>query len=70
MVDYLPLFFPPASPTHQLVYVPPAPLVSSQHHPDLATNHDCVLRTYEMKMRQQPVQARMCGVGEKCRYSR
>ncbi|WWC58933.1 uncharacterized protein I303_101478 [Kwoniella dejecticola CBS 10117] len=31
----------------------------------LATDHDCVLRKYEMKMRQQPVQARMCGVGEK-----
>jgi len=32
----------------------------------LATDHDCVLRKYEMTMRQQPVQARMCGVGEKC----
>lgn len=34
----------------------------------LATDHDCVLRKYEMTMRQQPVQARMCGVGEKCEY--
>ncbi|WRT65259.1 uncharacterized protein IL334_002202 [Kwoniella shivajii] len=33
------------------------------HH--IATDHDCVLRRYEMKMRQEPVQARMCGVGEK-----
>jgi hypothetical protein len=33
----------------------------------LATDHDCVLRKYEMTMRQQPVQARMCGVGEKCK---
>lgn len=32
----------------------------------LATDHDCILRKYEMTMRQQPVQARMCGVGEKC----
>jgi hypothetical protein len=31
-----------------------------------ATDHDCVLRKYELTMRQQPVQARMCGVGEKC----
>lgn len=33
----------------------------------LATDHDCILRKYEMTMRQQPVQARMCGVGEKCK---
>lgn len=32
----------------------------------LATDHDCILSKYEMTMRQQPVQARMCGVGEKC----
>nr|ODN85937.1 hypothetical protein L203_04436 [Cryptococcus depauperatus CBS 7841] len=32
---------------------------------DLATDHNCILRTYELKMRQQPVQARMCGVGDK-----
>ena len=32
----------------------------------LATDHDCVLSKFEMSMRQQPVQARMCGVGEKC----
>ncbi|WWD21855.1 hypothetical protein CI109_106343 [Kwoniella shandongensis] len=31
----------------------------------LRTDHECVLRKYEMVMRQQPVQARMCGVGEK-----
>jgi hypothetical protein len=35
----------------------------------LATDHDCILRKYELSMRQQPVQARMCGVGEKCKSS-
>ncbi|KAK8846536.1 hypothetical protein IAR55_005622 [Kwoniella newhampshirensis] len=31
----------------------------------LPIDHDCILRKYEMVIRQQPVQARMCGVGEK-----
>ncbi|ORX36096.1 velvet factor-domain-containing protein [Kockovaella imperatae] len=31
----------------------------------LGLDHSCVLRKYELQMRQQPVQARMCGVGEK-----
>ncbi|RXK39850.1 hypothetical protein M231_02907 [Tremella mesenterica] len=39
------------------------------HHtlppPCIARDHPCVLRTYEMSMRQQPLQARMCGVGDK-----
>lgn len=34
----------------------------------LAADHDCILSKYEMTMRQQPVQARMCGVGEKCKH--
>jgi hypothetical protein len=29
--------------------------------------HACVLRSYELVMRQQPIHARMCGVGDKCR---
>ena len=33
---------------------------------ELADDHRCVLRKYELIMRQEPVQARMCGVGEKC----
>ncbi|OCF33977.1 hypothetical protein I316_04323 [Kwoniella heveanensis BCC8398] len=37
----------------------------TQPPPTSRREHDCVLRRYEMKMRQQPVQARMCGVGEK-----
>lgn len=36
----------------------------------LAADHDCVLSKYEMTMRQQPVQARMCGIGEKCKPAR
>ncbi|ODO01747.1 hypothetical protein I350_06576 [Cryptococcus amylolentus CBS 6273] len=32
---------------------------------ELATDHQCVLSTYELIIRQQPMQARMCGVGDK-----
>ncbi|WVQ75321.1 hypothetical protein IAR50_004937 [Cryptococcus sp. DSM 104548] len=32
---------------------------------ELATDHDCVLSTYELIIRQQPMQARMCGIGDK-----
>ncbi|WWC87407.1 uncharacterized protein L201_002296 [Kwoniella dendrophila CBS 6074] len=64
--------FPPAGPSTPARTPPPLPTPSdtpmslrSDGVKCLATDHDCVLRKYEMKMRQQPVQARMCGVGEK-----
>lgn len=41
--------------------------ISATRRNPTAVDHDCVLRRYELTMRQQPVQARMCGVGEKCR---
>jgi hypothetical protein len=136
MLSFLPLYWPPntPTPTHRLTYIPPIPIPSSStpsstttyppltptsitqpnptptknlqplnllpklqypfnlnlsmqnkiheilkqpshSNPSLhgadesshcARDHDCVLRRYEMKMRQQPIQARMCGVGEKC----
>lgn len=45
---------------------PITPMESSVPKPPSApTDHDCVLRHYELTMRQQPVQARMCGVGDK-----
>jgi len=31
----------------------------------IATDHDCVLRSYELTVRQQPVHARTCGPGDK-----
>ncbi|ORY24133.1 velvet factor-domain-containing protein [Naematelia encephala] len=44
------------------ISVPP---IVAKPHSHLATDHDCILSSYEMSMRQQPIQARMCGVGEK-----
>lgn len=41
------------------------PLVWAFHH----TLNGNTLRTYELTVRQQPVQARMCGAGEKCESS-
>nr|XP_019008992.1 uncharacterized protein I206_06680 [Kwoniella pini CBS 10737]OCF47773.1 hypothetical protein I206_06680 [Kwoniella pini CBS 10737] len=53
-------------PMPQLPTPSDTPMSPRSHRGDqFATDHDCVLRKYEMKMRQQPVQARMCGVGEK-----
>ncbi|WVQ97514.1 hypothetical protein IAU59_004628 [Kwoniella sp. CBS 9459] len=65
----------PITPRHH-VSAPPLPtpthvplleriLGMTRPPPAIHREHDCVLRRYEMKMRQQPVQARMCGVGEK-----
>nr|XP_018998932.1 uncharacterized protein I203_08530 [Kwoniella mangroviensis CBS 8507]OCF62393.1 hypothetical protein I203_08530 [Kwoniella mangroviensis CBS 8507] len=60
---------PSTPPSHQTPSLPTpsdTPMSSrSDGVKHLPTDHDCVLRKYEMKMRQQPVQARMCGVGEK-----
>ncbi|ALO69007.1 conserved hypothetical protein [Cryptococcus deneoformans JEC21] len=51
--------YPPHLPTPS--YTP----MSIRHCSSVATDHDCILRTYELTMRQQPVQARMCGIGDK-----
>ena len=60
--------FRPASPAYcDAVIYPAVPRIRPCSN--VRGTHDCVLRSYELVMRQQPVHARMCGVGDKCELS-
>lgn len=61
-----PLPTTPSNPYSDHLPTPSYTPMSIRHCPSLVTDHDCILRTYELIMRQQPVQARMCGIGDKC----
>lgn len=61
-----PLPTTPSNPYSNHLSTPSYTPLSIRHCLSLVTDHDCILRTYELIMRQQPVQARMCGIGDKC----
>lgn len=56
---------PPSPGYNPAVIYPSIPRIRSCTH--AGGTHDCVLRSYELVMRQQPIHARMCGVGDKCK---
>lgn len=58
----------PASPAYRDAVIYPA-VPRIRPCSNVCGTHNCVLRSYELVMRQQPVHARMCGVGDKCELS-